>query len=986
MDLKYVSYKNKVPEDFAELNCNPFNLDIPISKNWKSSKNRLLVILEHVDRDDLESRAVLGDKKNLELAFKILTRAKKYASNFETIDDYEIAFINFNNFKNYHLESDAWKNSIEWFTKRVKSYITTIVPTHILICGDVAAKNLLHSDYVAIEHGQIKTLEIENTKYKVVTTLDYNRIFKRSSRSRGNAGVKASLDTCNLFNYVITTAASIFLKKHPFSLAKIKPKPVLVDTIKKFDKLYNKLLKSDHPIAVDTETEDLSVVTNTLLTIQFAISSKKGYIVPIYHPQSPFSKDELSYIITKLQYLFSRKEKDRYLIMQNGIFDINVIKSAFKVPFIRWKIWDTIAGEFCLDENVSRLDKAVVSSIYFHPFSLGRIFSSYDNNYYWKASFSKGDRKNIKDTDLNEILDYASMDVQSIYAIHIQQQKKAKYIDFNGVPYLSMYQKFMLHQMSSIVHVQAAMKQRGFPIDKKYLMKMVSKVDSPLKLHIYDLKKKLYKKKSVRAANKLLLAKSGSPSKGLFGEVKKWVFDIDKSLHKQVLYISVLGLDPVKYGKSETPSLDKAFQKKHSGIKEVKILSKMNGLNILYNNFCAGTYKKAVSDKDFLYDGTLRPNYFFDYVLTGRSNSKNPNLQQVPQHSKYAKSIKRMFIAPKGGLFIKYDFSAHEVRGWGNVSYDTSMASAIKEMVKVILQYRANPTEENKKIMKLRSDIHKINYNAFTGVRIEDITDEQRQHAKNIVFGSIYGMTVATLAKNIKLELDEAKKIMANFFAKFKQAKKWLDNMKKFSKKHLYAFSPIGRRRNLSGYLLDDPLVSMFLEKRATNSPIQGFGSDLGYQANRLIEEELFYVSKKKGQITNDMHMMPNGVMTMIHDSGIFWVSYENLLAAMRIIEYMTTTGLALYLEKEYGFKLTVNLSIEFEVGGSWDSVQKWDWSPAELKRVIKEGLIFQRDQLKQKILVNKTLKKIYKEEQKDHDWLVQRYPLAIDEVEKNAT
>ena len=70
----------------------------------------------------------------------------------------------------------------------------------------------------------------------------------------------------------------------------------------------------------------------------------------------------------------------------------------------------------------------------------------------------------------------------------------------------------------------------------------------------------------------------------------------------------------------------------------------------------------------------MRPSFGFIYVVTGRSNSSKPSLQQTPSRGKESKIIKRAFIAPVGHLRLATDYSANEVRFAANISNDEAMA------------------------------------------------------------------------------------------------------------------------------------------------------------------------------------------------------------------------------------------------------------------------------------------------------------------------
>jgi len=55
-----------------------------------------------------------------------------------------------------------------------------------------------------------------------------------------------------------------------------------------------------------------------------------------------------------------------------------------------------------------------------------------------------------------------------------------------------------------------------------------------------------------------------------------------------------------------------------------------------------------------------------------------------------------------------------------------------------------------------------------------------------------------------------------------------------------------------------------------------------------------------------------------------------------------------------------VDLDVDFEIGPSLDRTQEWDGSMQELYRIMKEGLEFQRDQLKYDVDVDDAMYQIF--------------------------
>jgi DNA polymerase I-like protein with 3'-5' exonuclease and polymerase domains len=112
------------------------------------------------------------------------------------------------------------------------------------------------------------------------------------------------------------------------------------------------------------------------------------------------------------------------------------------------------------------------------------------------------------------------------------------------------------------------------------------------------------------------------------------------------------------------------------------------------------------------------------------------------------------------------------------------------------------------------------------------------------------------MAQNIGIPLDEMEKIYNKFFGKFAKAKAWLENTVKRSRKKLFTFNPFGFRRNLFGYLSANKGLSGAMDRRAQNSPIQGFASQLGFIAARLLVVKLDAAFEDGGMLLHQIYLL----------------------------------------------------------------------------------------------------------------------------------
>lgn len=400
-----------------------------------------------------------------------------------------------------------------------------------------------------------------------------------------------------------------------------------------------------------------------------------------------------------------------------------------------------MAGEYLLDENM-KANTARVHGRNKTSYGLDWICSSYGCDFYTENEFGKQDRGNIANISLTpDVLRYMVADVQLPWLIMRMQKARAEKQIVNGVPYTQAFMKMMLWQMSNMIHVQSMMEHRGEHLDIEWLQSLLKK-DGPLDKVEQKLEGEFRNFESVRKVNESLLALSGVQSTSIFG-VSNWVFSVTKPRHKIQLFFDTLGLEPTSIGKSGQPAVDKEFQEKYKDVPEVAAFKTLAQVGKVRSTYVLGFLKKLQTE-DMAVDHCLRASYGFFETVTGRSNSYDPNLQNIIQRGDLAKLIKRAFTADYGTLSVKMDFSAHEVRMWGIESQDRILCSLFVNGRWLRRMYRATGKPVYKALMETIGDIHKINVATFFQTAPANATKEQRDQVKSIVFGCFTGDTIVS--------------------------------------------------------------------------------------------------------------------------------------------------------------------------------------------------------------------------------------------------
>ncbi|HAD07766.1 MAG TPA: DNA polymerase I, partial [Anaerolineaceae bacterium] len=125
-------------------------------------------------------------------------------------------------------------------------------------------------------------------------------------------------------------------------------------------------------------------------------------------------------------------------------------------------------------------------------------------------------------------------------------------------------------------------------------------------------------------------------------------------------------------------------------------------------------------------------------------------------------------------------------------------------------------------------DIHAATAAAIYGVALDQVTKEQRRHAKAINFGLIYGMSAFGLHRSTDLTLAEAENFVKAYFQQFPGVKAFLDGLRRQASRQGYVETLLGRRRYFPNLKSNaNPALRAREEREAINAPVQGTAADI---------------------------------------------------------------------------------------------------------------------------------------------------------------
>lgn len=179
-----------------------------------------------------------------------------------------------------------------------------------------------------------------------------------------------------------------------------------------------------------------------------------------------------------------------------------------------------------------------------------------------------------------------------------------------------------------------------------------------------------------------------------------------------------------------------------------------------------------------------------------------------------------------------------------------------------------------------------------------------------------------------------ASDVMKKFFGASKKVEEFLQNSVDQVTKYSHVVAPSGRVRNLWRTIVGKPQVIAAAARRAQNSPIQGFSSEMGCVAAYLILRSSYLYLKKFGDLAD----YPK-YCRAVHDANYYCVPYAAILPFIHIFQYEMTQGVADWYEKLLGLKFTIEPEVEMDIGAHDAATETWDWDAVKLADAIFIGL-----------------------------------------------
>ena len=542
-------------------------------------------------------------------------------------------------------------------------------------------------------------------------------------------------------------------------------------------KLVAELKKYDE-ICFDTETTGIDANDAELVGLSFSVKKGEAYYVPC-----PDDQKRTKEILAHFESLFADKKK--IWIGQNCKYDLLVLK-WYGVE-LAGNLFDTMLAHYVIEPDGKRsMDLLSEKFLGYEPVHIEELIG--------KKGKTQG---SMRDVEIQKIKEYAGEDAD------ITLQLKNIF-----VPMLKEkeVEKVFSEVESPLVKVLTDMEFEGIKIDVDFLKDYSKELEKDAK----KAEESVYKQAGVR----FNLASPKQLGEVLFDKLK-----LDPSAKK------------TKTGQYQTGEdvLLKLAAKDIAIANDILTFRELTKLK--------STYVDALPELINRKTGRVHTTYGQAVAVTGRLQSNNPNLQNIPVRTERGKEIRKAFI-PRDNkhVLLSADYSQIELRIVAAISADKNMCKAFKD----------------------GTDIHTVTASRVYNVSEKEVTREMRYKAKSVNFGIIYGQGAFGLADNLGISRTEAKQIIDNYKKEFPGIQKYMDDTINFARENGYVETLMGRKRWLRDINSANFTVRGFAERNAINSPIQGTAADMIKLAMQKVHAAML---KEK---------MQSKMLLQVHDELVF--------------------------------------------------------------------------------------------------------------------
>lgn len=239
------------------------------------------------------------------------------------------------------------------------------------------------------------------------------------------------------------------------------------------------------------------------------------------------------------------------------------------------------------------------------------------------------------------------------------------------------------------------------------------------------------------------------------------------------------------------------------------------------------------------------------WQLTGRVSMFEPDLflinrnftATIPAHGQRAEeqiecAPRRCFIPLPGWTFVAADYSQLELRLLAHFSNDHNLLEILNRSL-----------DSHKTFDVFRTVASRVYQKSE-----DEVTTDNRQHAKQICYGIIYGMGTRSLATQLGVDVEQAELFRREFFKAFPRIVEFTNELITDCGETGHVESLLGRRRKISGINSENSSERSRAQRVAVNTRIQSSASDIIKLAMSIVNDTILSLFPGDVRLTLEIH------------------------------------------------------------------------------------------------------------------------------------
>jgi DNA polymerase-1 len=278
------------------------------------------------------------------------------------------------------------------------------------------------------------------------------------------------------------------------------------------------------------------------------------------------------------------------------------------------------------------------------------------------------------------------------------------------------------------------------------------------------------------------------------------------------ILFEVLGLTAGRKGKTGYSTDSRVLRSIRGDHEIVTVIEEWREYSKLLNTYL-GPLPELISSED----GRLHTTFNQAVASTGRLSTTNPNLQAIPIRTELGREIRSAFVTEPGHRLVSADYSQVELRILAHVSGEPKLREAFAQ----------------------GEDIHAATAAEVLGKERAELTKDERNVAKMVNFGIIYGISAFGLSENLEIPREQAQEYIDTYLARFPLVQDFIQRTIERCTEEGYATSLFGRRRPVPELKASNRQTRSLGERLAVNFVMQGTAADIIKKAMVAIHERL---------------------------------------------------------------------------------------------------------------------------------------------------